>query len=585
MTREPATRRRAGHRPEEPGPGSGDPLTILVADDDVTNRTILRSILAKDGFRVRLAANGREAVECFAEHAPDLVLMDVMMPGMDGYEATRRIKQTAGDRFVPVLFLTGVTDEQALTQCISCGGDGFLTKPYSRTLLRAHLAAHIRLRALYAEIKAQKDELTYHQRRQRLEHEIASEVIAKAINAESLDIDSIRYLLCPSETFNGDLLLAAQSPSGGLNVFLGDFTGHGLPAAVGAIPTSQIFYTMTAKGCSVREIVCEINRKMRQMLPTGFFCAASVAEIDPAHDMLTIWNGGNPDVLVRDRRGRIRERFPPGSLPLGVVDNEELDTRLSVVALEKGDRIYVASDGVLDAPDPKGRFFGAERYERCLDPSVPVDGTFDRLLDAIAEFRDGAPQHDDITLIEVAYRGRDVEAVPETEESPCRAGRGTTWCSVLELHPDSLRRVNPIPILLQQLIEIQGLHTYKPTLYTILTELFTNALDHGLLGLSSAVKDSAGGFTEYFERRERALAELTRGSIRIELHHEPRAGGGRLTIRVTDSGSGFDPGAVRVDLDHHDGLSGRGLAMVRSLCTEFQTEPPGNRAVAVLDWD
>lgn len=120
--------------------------SVLIADDDITNRAILRSMLQRDGYVVIEASDGREAVGLFEQHLPDIVLMDVMMPNMDGYEATRRIIQTKGDHVVSVIFLTGMTDDQALAQCLECGGDAFLTKPYSRAMLKAHLDAIARNR-------------------------------------------------------------------------------------------------------------------------------------------------------------------------------------------------------------------------------------------------------------------------------------------------------------------------------------------------------------------------------------------------------------------------------------------------------
>ncbi|MBM3226450.1 MAG: response regulator, partial [Candidatus Tectomicrobia bacterium] len=117
------------------------PFSILIADDDRTNRIVLSAMLKKDGHTVCMADNGTEAVDLFAQQQPDMVLMDVMMPDMNGYEAARQIKAMAGERFVPVIFLTAMTDEEALAQCIVAGGDDFLTKPYKRTLLKAKITA------------------------------------------------------------------------------------------------------------------------------------------------------------------------------------------------------------------------------------------------------------------------------------------------------------------------------------------------------------------------------------------------------------------------------------------------------------
>ena len=116
-------------------------LTILIADDDLPNRFLLQTILDKQGFNVLQADDGLQAVEVFKRERPDLVLMDIKMPNMDGYEATRNIKAMSGETFVPVIFLTATSDSDGLAKCVESGGDDFLTKPYNHVLLKARIDA------------------------------------------------------------------------------------------------------------------------------------------------------------------------------------------------------------------------------------------------------------------------------------------------------------------------------------------------------------------------------------------------------------------------------------------------------------
>ena len=95
---------------------SEGPIKVLLVDDDRINRVLLNAILKREGYAVLEANDGQEAVDIFDSEKPDLVLMDVMMPVMDGYEATKLIKSRGAERFVPVIFLTAVTDEKALAK-------------------------------------------------------------------------------------------------------------------------------------------------------------------------------------------------------------------------------------------------------------------------------------------------------------------------------------------------------------------------------------------------------------------------------------------------------------------------------------
>ena len=140
----------APETPALPASGAVEPLKVLVVDDTATNRQILQVFLRKLGLRVEVAADGAEAVERFKSGAPDLVLMDVMMPVMDGFEATRRIKQLCGDRWVPVVFLSALDKEENLVTGLDAGGDDYLHKPVSFVVLDA------KLRSLTRSIRTQR---------------------------------------------------------------------------------------------------------------------------------------------------------------------------------------------------------------------------------------------------------------------------------------------------------------------------------------------------------------------------------------------------------------------------------------------
>lgn len=123
-----------------------EPLTLLIAEDSAADRLLLSTIVRRQGHQVLTAANGAEAVDLFRRQQPDLVLMDAMMPVMDGFEAARQIKALAGETLVPIIFLTSLTESEALARCLEAGGDDFLAKPYNQVILAAKIKAMDRLR-------------------------------------------------------------------------------------------------------------------------------------------------------------------------------------------------------------------------------------------------------------------------------------------------------------------------------------------------------------------------------------------------------------------------------------------------------
>src|SRR3982751_915328 len=193
-------------------------MNILIVDDTETNRLLLGAMLDKDGHVVSEATNGYEGIALFEREQPDLVIMDIMMPVMDGYRATTLIKQRSAGRFVPVIFLTAVTDETELAKGIAHGGDDFLTKPYSHVLLRAKIQALNRIRELHALVKAQHDALLVNRKKDEHDQEVALGIFQKILGTGCLDHPNLTYRLTPTELLSGDLLLAAMTPCGLLRV-------------------------------------------------------------------------------------------------------------------------------------------------------------------------------------------------------------------------------------------------------------------------------------------------------------------------------------------------------------------------------
>lgn len=573
-------------RRETPAEVRASGRKALVVEDDRTSQLLLQTLLLKEGYEVVTANEGAEAVSQFERHAPGIVFMDIVMPGMDGYEATRRIKALAGDRFVPVIFLTAISDEDALAACVAAGGDDFLTKPYRRTVLRARVTAAERIRNLYQDVHSQREELRVLHERMQSEQEIAEKVFSRAVSTGSVSPDLLKVVLRPSATFNGDLLLTARRPSGGMNVLLGDFTGHGLAAAIGALPVSEVFRAMTAKGFAAPDILREANRKLKTLLPTNIFMAACLVSLDEDARSAQVWNGGMPDVLILDPNGGIRQRLPSAHLPLGILADLGDDAACERVELDAATRMLLCSDGVLEARNPAGEMFGQARFEGVLaEPgALPLH---ERIIAALDTFTAGQSQDDDASLVEIPC---DPDLLREYPEPPPQrpAGEpdqeGGTWHWAVSIHGARLRTLDPVPLAISQMLELQGLHAHRQQLYTVLSELYSNALEHGVLGLDSRLKGTPEGFEEYYATRKRRLETLSSGHIRIEAEHVPTARGGRLQVSVEDSGKGFDH-QHQLTLDGNRGLSGRGIPLLENLCESLRYEGCGNRVTAVYAWE
>lgn len=558
-------------------------LLILIVDDDKTNRLILSTLIKKLGYQITTANNGEEAISVFNEKQPDIVLMDVMMPVMNGYDASVVIKQSCHEKFVPIIFLTAITDEKALAKCIEYGGDDFITKPYNGIIIKAKIDAMVRVRELYYRISDSKAEIEEHHNRLQLEHEIADTIFSNITNPESLNIDNIRYFLKPMSITSGDILLCSRTPSGGLHIMLGDFTGHGLSAAIGAMPVSDTFYNFSSKGYSIGDLVYNINKKLKETLPSGFFCAACLIEADPDFRTVAVWNGGNPDVIITSG-GRVIKRVPSTHLPLGVLDNESLDRSVEFMELDRGSKIYLYSDGVIEANNCDGEMYTRERLELTLEEQNGTLSQFDNVKHSIDKFCYRTEQSDDITFIEVTANELD-ESSTSNSTSKISDVAANHWNISIKLESDALASTNPCPLITQSIMEIQGLLHHRERIYTILSELFSNSLEHGILRLSSSMKDNPQGFIEYYKAREVALSELTDAYIVINVGHYATDAGGKLVVSIEDSGPGFNVDDMNRKMTDCTHTHGRGVNLLNSLCDQLTYYDNGKKVTAEYHWN
>jgi serine phosphatase RsbU (regulator of sigma subunit) len=481
-----------------------------------------------------------------------------------------------------------MSDEKALARCVEVGGDDFLSKPYSFTVLSAKVKAMERIRAL------QQDTQMLYSRMQR-DEEIAEQVFSGAVVADNVALEHIHSLLKPASVFSGDLLLTAFAPSHDLYILLGDFTGHGLASALGALPTSEAFRTMTAKGFAPHQILNAINNKLHSLLPTGMFLAVQFVKIDHQLDHISIINCGMPDCYLIDKESRyIKMKITSQSLPLGITPKIDLKDNFHILPIKEHDRILLATDGVFEARNADGELFGQSRYISVMENSVEYHYILDKLEEVLEAFCKEAAQDDDISVVEIPIirqlfpaLGTAVDYHELQKEFRDSIVKEHADCIEFQftLYGAQLRQADPIPILINSIQETAGLHEHRRPLFTILTELYINALDHGVLDLDSSLKQGENGFTHYFQQRELRLSNLVQGRVRINLRIHSHNPGGYIIITIEDSGKGFDYQHFRKQTNDNQLLSGRGLLLVESLCKQLHFFEPGNKVEAIYVWN
>ncbi|MGL1956361.1 MAG: SpoIIE family protein phosphatase [Colwellia sp.] len=561
----------------------------LIVDDSMAQRMMLSAFLKEEGYQVIVAKDGACGVQRYIDNEPDLVLMDINMPVMDGYEAARQIKKlSCSHTLAPLIFITSMSSEEVYIESVEAGGDGILVAPFSAAVFKAKIKSIQRISNLYERIKNLQQE-------QDTDAKLAEKMMSEAIESKNFALDRIGIIKQAATIFSGDIQLSALCPNGDVHILLGDFTGHGLRSTIGAIPVAETFRAMTKKGFSLFEIIAQVNRQLNILLPKDLFFAACFASISEHEKTAYVFNAGLPDSYIYNQQANIKHSFSSKHPPLGILPELLPAALLDVVAIEENERLILITDGIIEARNDEGEEFGVTRFEQAVEIGMISNNVVKSVQESLRDFCQNMPQEDDISLIDVPCSGwentshtilqNNAETYVEIDHF---LDVEPAWNWHLHLTGELLAKVNPIPLIMNQINDIEGAGKHWQSLYTILTELYVNALDHGVLALSSSLKTSPEGFSQYYNERAKRLNSLHSGFVRISLKYYAFSQGGRMVINIKDSGKGFDIHNVMkknsILSEHNTSLNGRGVDLVSQLCDTLEYLNDGTSVSASYIW-
>ena len=374
---------------------------ILIVDDTPTNIGVISGAL-KDTYKTKIATNGEKALAlASAEEKPDLILLDIVMPGMDGYEVCSRLKSDPATSEIPVIFLTGQTGADFKSTGFVFGAVDYVHKPFSPAVVRARVRSHILLREARAQLAEQLLALN---NELEMARQIQLSILPHSIPAlPGLEI-AARFL--PMTSVAGDFYDFIQIDDKHIGILIADVSGHGLPSALIASMLQVALKGQAHHASEPAKVLTGLNLALCGKFTQNFVTAAYLY-MDLENHLLRYAGAGHPPVLQwRNSTGKTAQVLENG-LVLGMI--EEASYEALEFPLEPRDRHVIYSDGVIEASNPDRELYGTDRFMRFMDSNkaLDTDNFADACLAEIARWSGQSgeqSQQDDITLLVIDYK-------------------------------------------------------------------------------------------------------------------------------------------------------------------------------------
>jgi phosphoserine phosphatase RsbU/P len=378
-----------------------DPLgsakaTILVVDDSPVNLRLIVRTLEGRGYRLLAAKSARAALDIARQVQPDLILLDVMMPEMDGFEVCRALKSDPQTRDAIIVFLSALGEVSDKVTGLELGASDYITKPIQAEEVIARVANHVARQQLEREVRRNRD---------RLEHELTragemQRLILPATLPSECGVSFAAYYRT-SLYAGGDYYDVITLPDQQFGIIVADVSGHGAPAAIVMAMIRAAVHAFPGFVCDPAEMVRFLNRHFEFLWESPMFATALSALVEPRAARMTIACAGHPPPLLL-RKGRVTPVDVKATLPVLMMDLPAVP--MTTLMLEPGDRILFYTDGVPERHDPDDDMYDHPRFTATIERTADLSPQ-EQVRAIIADvdvFARGREPDDDQTLLLMA---------------------------------------------------------------------------------------------------------------------------------------------------------------------------------------
>jgi sigma-B regulation protein RsbU (phosphoserine phosphatase) len=388
---------------------------ILVVDDEPINIDVLTGVL-KSQYALLVAKSGEHAIRVANSGKPDLILLDIMMPEMDGYEVCRRLKTDEATRDIPVIFITAMKEIEDEAKGLQIGAVDYITKPISPAILMARVQAQLslvkhekELQAAYAIIKLQKD---------RMEEELN---VGRDIQMGMMPVNfphasddnqfALHARLEAARELGGDFYDFFFLDESAICLCVGDVSGKGVPAALFMAITKTLIRSSAESSRSTADIISETSNTLAKGNANCMFVTLFMAICDIRSGEITYTNAGHNPPYVIKANGELLCLNKRHGLVGGVMEGVHYGE--DTMTLQADDTLFLFTDGVTEAQNSDEELFAEDRLMACLQQhaSEEVESLNNAVMLQLHDFENGAEQADDITMLSFRYKGQGIKVV------------------------------------------------------------------------------------------------------------------------------------------------------------------------------
>jgi sigma-B regulation protein RsbU (phosphoserine phosphatase) len=381
---------------------------LLVVDDIAENRDMLGRRLEKQGYTVTAAENGRRALEVLKEKEFDLVLLDIMMPEMDGIQVLERLKSDPDLRHIPVIMISALDEMKSVVRCITIGAEDYLPKPFDPVLLRARIGACLEKKRL-----RDKEQLMY-QALVESQKALAAELAEAAAYVRSLLPPPLKgeivtdWRFIPSTALGGDAFGYHWLDEGHFAMYLLDVCGHGVGAALLSISVMNVLRSQSLSKTDFRnpgEVLNALNEAFPMEKQNNMYFTLWYGVYDKHQRELKYANGGHPSPLLMIGPSEAKARMEPitvGGTVVGAMP--KISYRTGQVQLEAYARLCVFSDGIYEVTKTAGGMMSYDDFIQLVKiPPRPGASNLDRILRIVQDLHGASAFEDDVSIMEIAF--------------------------------------------------------------------------------------------------------------------------------------------------------------------------------------